>query len=198
MTWNPRWAGVDEVGRGALAGPVVAAAVAWRDGRPPACVDELDDSKKLTPAKRFRLAQALGSDPSVIWAVAWREPQTIDRSNILHASLEALAEAVAALHPPPLGVYVDGNQALRLPTLPQECVPRGDTQIKQIAAASILAKVLRDRWMAVLHQEYPAYGWDSNVGYGTRDHLEALARLGPSRHHRLSFAPCRQLRLLGV
>ena len=192
MNIDPWWAGTDEVGRGCLAGAVVAAAVVFR--REPADVAEYCDSKKLSPARRERIAASITANDHICWAVAWRDPAAIDASNILRASLAAMAEAVDKLDPPPTGVYVDGHQAI--PTdLPQEAVVGGDDRVPQIAAASILAKVFRDRWMTALAQSCPGYGWERNAGYGTPEHLDALARLGPTPHHRKSFGPVRQMRL---
>lgn len=182
------WAGTDEVGRGCLAGPVVAAAVAW--STTPAFASELRDSKKLAPHKRERLAIALLAEPGVRWALAWADVAEIDRWNILQASLRAMVDAVQALGPL-AGVWVDGNQRLPL-NLPQETVIGGDDKVPEIAAASILAKVFRDRWMACLSELHPGYGWERNRGYGSPDHLEALQRLGPSPQHRRSFAPVAQ------
>lgn len=184
----PVWAGTDEAGRGCLAGPVVAAAVAW--STPPTFARELRDSKKLAPRKRERLAVALVGEPGVRWALAWADVAEIDRRNILQASLRAMVDAVRAIGPL-AGVRVDGNQRLPL-DLPQETVIGGDDKIPEIAAASILAKVFRDRWMACLSEAHPGYGWERNRGYGSPDHMEALQRLGPSPQHRRSFAPVAQ------
>lgn len=190
------WAGVDEVGRGCLAGPVVAAAVAWRE-RPPDWANELRDSKKLSPARRTSLACRLVASDHVRWAIAWQNVAEIDRHNILQASLRAMTEAVGKLAPVP-GVYVDGNQRLPAASVPQETVVGGDDRVPQIAAASIVAKVFRDRWMTCLDREFPGYNWAHNRGYGTPDHVEALQRLGPSPLHRRSFAPVRQLGLFSL
>ncbi|RMF12844.1 MAG: ribonuclease HII [Candidatus Dadabacteria bacterium] len=192
MNIDPRWAGTDEVGRGCLAGPVVAAAVVFR--REPNDIAQYRDSKKLSAARRQQIAASIVRNEQIEWAIAWRDPEAIDATNILRASLAAMADAVARLSPPPDGVYVDGHQMI--PTsLPQQTVIGGDDRVPQIAAASILAKVFRDRWMAALASTCPGYGWERNAGYGTPEHMEALARLGPTPHHRKSFAPVRQMRL---
>lgn len=182
------WAGTDEVGRGCLAGPVVAAAVVW--STPPDCAPLLRDSKKLTPLRRQKLALALIEAPGLRWGLAWADPALIDRINILQASLRAMVEAVSSLGPL-AGVRVDGNQRLPL-AMPQEPVVGGDDRVPEIAAASILAKVFRDRWMACLADEFPGYGWERNRGYGSPDHMAALERLGPTPWHRRSFAPVAQ------
>ncbi len=195
MIGTAPWAGTDEVGRGCLAGPVVAAAVAWQT--PPAFAVQLRDSKKLSPLRREKLAVALLGESELRWALAWADPATIDRRNILQASLQAMVDAVSALGPL-AGVRVDGNQYLPI-DMPQETVIGGDDLVAEIAAASILAKVFRDRWMACLANEYPGYGWERNRGYGSAEHLAALDRLGPTPWHRRSFAPVAQrtLRLGG-
>ncbi|GFK94891.1 Ribonuclease HII [Fundidesulfovibrio magnetotacticus] len=181
-------AGVDEAGRGCLAGPVVAGAVIL-----PASFDlpGLTDSKKLTPARRARLegaikAQAAAWGLGVVWAAE------IDRINILQATYRAMARAVAALRAVPSGLEVDGNKTipphlLALPGLPQRAVVGGDALIPAISAASILAKTFRDRLMEHLDRKYPGYGLAGHKGYGTADHLAALVRLGPCRLHRLTF-----------
>lgn len=176
-------AGVDEAGRGCLAGPVVAAAVAL----PAGCeLPGLDDSKKLTPAGRDRLFDVL---PGVTLGigVGTCSPAEIDRLNILHATMEAMRRAVAALGSAPDRLLVDGN---RLPPdlpAPALAVVKGDAQSQCIAAASVVAKVTRDRLMADLDARFPAYGWGGNKGYPTRAHYAALATHGPCEHHRRSF-----------
>ncbi len=180
-----RVCGVDEAGRGPLAGPVVAAAVVLDARRVPA---GLADSKKLAPARRDELARALAMCAQV--GVGAASVAEIDRLNILQATLLAMRRAVAALPHPPDHALVDGNRLPDLPC-PASAIVRGDERIASIAAASIVAKVVRDRLMRLLARRYPAYRWESNKGYGTADHLAALARLGASRHHRLSFAPVR-------
>ncbi|KGE04490.1 ribonuclease HII [Pseudohaliea rubra] len=181
-------AGVDEVGRGPLAGDVVAAAVILDPARP---IDGLADSKRLSPGRREQLAGAI-LERALAWAVGRASVEEIDRLNILQASLLAMVRAVDALGTTPGHVLVDGN---RLPHWPYraEAVVGGDGLHAEIAAASILAKVTRDRELAALADRYPGYGFDRHKGYPTREHLDALARLGPSPVHRRSFGPVRRL-----
>ncbi len=177
--------GVDEVGRGPLAGPVVAAAVILDAARIPS---GLDDSKKLKAARREVLFKELSASADIgIGAASARE---IDHLNILGATMLAMRRAVLALPVPPAMALVDGNRAPDLPC-PVETVVKGDGRSLSIAAASIIAKVTRDRAMHALHHRYPAYGWDSNAGYPTPAHLSALEQHGPCPHHRRSFAPVR-------
>ncbi len=177
-------AGVDEVGRGCLAGPVVAAAVVLAPDR---YVPGIADSKVLTAADRERLFGAIVR-AAVAWSVAAVEADEIDRLNIHQASLRAMRLAVTALEPLPGFVLVDG---FRIPDLvmPQRPVPGGDRRSTAIAAASILAKVTRDRVMCDLHAHDPRYGFDRHKGYATRDHLDAVARFGYSPVHRRTFRP---------
>ncbi|HUC73932.1 MAG TPA: ribonuclease HII [Vicinamibacterales bacterium] len=177
-------AGVDEVGRGCLAGPVVAGAVVLHPERhiPGVC-----DSKLVPSAERDRLYDRICAD-AVAWAVAAANPDEIDRINIHQASLRAMQRAVLALCPLPDIVLVD---AFRVPGLPmaQRGVPHGDRRCSAIAAASIVAKVTRDRMMEELHGRDPRYGFDRHKGYATADHLDAVARFGYSQEHRRSFRP---------
>jgi ribonuclease HII len=177
-------AGADEVGRGCLAGPVVAGAVVLDPGRH---VPGLADSKLLSAARREALDEAIRG-AAVAWAVAEIGPADIDRLNIGRASLEAMRRAVMALVPLPSVVLVD---AFRIPGLPmaQRGIVHGDRQCAAIAAASIVAKVHRDRLMADLHQQDPRFGFDRHKGYATPDHLAAVARYGYSPAHRRSFRP---------
>ncbi len=179
-------AGVDEAGRGPLAGDVVAAAVILPAD---AALPGLADSKRLTASARERLAVAIRTH-ALAWAVGRASPAEIDVLNILHASLLAMRRAVEALHQSPQFVLVDGN---RCPQWPYACAPviGGDARVPAISAASILAKVCRDADLACLEQQYPGYGFAVHKGYPTPMHLEALARLGPSPVHRMSFAPVR-------
>jgi len=172
-------AGVDEVGRGPLAGPVVAAAVILDRRRVPRGID---DSKKLTREMREELALKLRAGPHVI-AVVVASVAEIDVLNILNATFLAMRRAVLRLGPQPGLVLVDGNRAPPL-HLPVRTIVGGDGVSLSIAAASIIAKVVRDRAMARLAQRYPGFGWHSNVGYGVPLHREAIATLGPTRHHR--------------
>lgn len=186
--------GIDEAGRGPLAGPVVAAAVVLdRQRFPPMLRRELDDSKALAAALRERCYQALrhcvgrGAARIGIGAASVRE---IDGVNILQASLLAMARAVTALAVTPDIALVDGTIAPPV-ACPVRTIIKGDSQSFSIAAASVVAKVTRDRIMHALSARYPGYGWETNVGYATREHSEAIARLGPTPHHRRSFAPVR-------
>ena len=176
-------AGCDEAGRGPLAGPVVAAAVVLDPDRIP---KGIDDSKRLTAEKREELFEKICVTSA--YAVAIASPARIDRDNILRASLWALARAVRALPEMPKHVFVDGRDRLALPC-DCDAVIGGDGMVVSIAAASIIAKVTRDRLMAALAQECPGYGFEQHKGYSVPDHLEALDRLGPSIHHRSFFAP---------
>jgi ribonuclease HII len=177
-------AGVDEVGRGCLAGPVVAAAVALRAEE---YVAGVADSKVLVAAERERLFDKI-TDAAVAWHVAVVSPEEIDRINIHRASLKAMREAVLALTPLPGFVLVDAFRIPELP-IPQRPIIGGDRRSTAIAAASILAKVTRDRIMAELHEADPRYGFDRHKGYATRAHLDAVASFGYSTVHRRSFRP---------
>ncbi len=179
--------GVDEAGRGPLAGPVVAAAVILERRRIPR---GLDDSKKLTAAKRAALYGKILTDAVV--GVGQASVEEIDRLNIRRATHLAMARAVSALATAPAFALVDGNDAPAL-ICPCETLIGGDGLSVSIAAASIVAKVTRDRMMAALHDAHPDYGWDRNMGYGTAAHLAALNRLGPCVHHRRSFAPIHKM-----
>src|SRR5262244_2394665 len=176
-------AGCDEAGRGPLAGPVVAAAVILDPKRVPR---GLDDSKKLDPETREKLYAKICADAEV--AVAFAPPARIDRDNILRASLWALARAVAALPVKPRLVFVDGRDRIDA-GCDCQAVISGDAIIASIAAASIVAKVTRDRLMTRLGVLYPGYGFENHKGYSVPEHFAALARLGPTIHHRRSFAP---------
>ena len=176
-------AGCDEAGRGPLAGPVVAAAVVLDPKRIP---KGIDDSKRLTAEQREELFEKICATASV--AVVSASTARIDRDNILRASLWALARAVHALPDMPQHVFVDGRDRLAT-ACDCEAVIGGDGLIMSIAAASIIAKVTRDRLMCALAQDCPGYGFESHKGYGVPEHLEALHRLGPTVHHRRLFAP---------
>ncbi|MGG5823674.1 ribonuclease HII [Falsiroseomonas sp. HW251] len=192
-----RVAGLDEAGRGPLAGPVMAAAVVFVARPPRALARLLDDSKKLSPAKRdaaFDAILAARREGRLEFGVAAASATEIGRINILRASQLAMARALARLGPVELAL-VDGNQAPALPC-PVRCVVGGDAECFSIAAASILAKVTRDRAMARLDARWPGYGFASHQGYATAMHREALAKLGPTPHHRRGFAPVDQLCLL--
>ncbi|MET0277726.1 MAG: ribonuclease HII [Pseudorhodoplanes sp.] len=176
-------AGCDEAGRGPLAGPVVAAAVVLDPDRIPR---GLNDSKKLTPEVREQLYARICATAEV--GVAFASPTRIDRDNILRASLWALAQAVAALPCRPKLVFVDGRDRIAVPC---ECqaVISGDALVLSIAAASIVAKVTRDRLMKEIGAAHPGYGFERHMGYCVPEHFEALNRLGPTIHHRQSFSP---------
>lgn len=181
-------AGVDEVGRGPLAGPVVAAAVILHPERP---ITGLADSKKLSEKRRERLAHEIRGN-ALCWALGRAEVEEIDRLNILHASLLAMKRAVEALSTRPGHALIDGN---RCPDLPcsAEAIIGGDASEPSISAASILAKVTRDREMVLLDQQYPGYGLARHKGYPTRLHVAALQELGVSPIHRRSFGPLKRL-----
>ena len=180
--------GVDEAGRGPLAGPVVAAAVILDPAQP---IAGLNDSKKLSARKRDALAIEI-REKSLAWAVAEASLEEIDRLNILHASMLAMQRAVAALPVAPTAALIDGNRCPQLP-MPAEAVVQGDGKIASIAAASILAKTVRDAGMLLLHAQWPQYGFDRHMGYPTPVHLAALAEHGVSPVHRRSFGPVRKL-----
>ncbi len=184
-------AGVDEVGRGPLAGPVVVAAVIL-----PLPPEEfslpVNDSKKLTERRRTQLAEALKADSRVRYAIVQRSPEQIDKMNILRATQDAMREAVTRLgEPAPVAALVDGLAFQPFP-IPATFLVKGDARSASIAAASILAKTFRDALMEEMEDKYPGYGFAKNKGYGTAEHLEALNRLGPCPIHRRSFAPVAQ------
>lgn len=184
-------AGCDEAGRGPLAGPVVAAAVVLDPKRIP---KGLDDSKRLTANQREELFERICATAS--FAVAFASPARIDRDNIWRASLWALSRAVHALPERPKHVLVDGRGRIALPDKCHcDAVIGGDGMVVSIAAASIVAKVTRDRLMCQLAQDCPGYGFENHKGYSVPEHLDALNRLGPSRHHRALFAPVVAARL---
>lgn len=186
-----RIAGVDEAGRGPLAGPVAAAAVILPGGYQLA---GLDDSKKLSARRRELLFEEITGDPSISWAVATASVEEIDSLNILRATHLAMRRAVTALAPPPAHCLIDGLPVRDFP-FPHDAVVKGDGKSLSIAAASILAKVTRDRIMRDLDAEHPAFGFARHQGYGTKAHLDALRTHGPCRHHRRSFQPVAQLAL---
>jgi len=177
-------AGVDEAGRGPLVGAVVAAAVILDPSRP---IQGLRDSKKLSEKRRGQLFQEI-TGQSLSWAIALASPAEIDQLNILQASLLAMKRAVEALGVQPEIALVDGNQRPRL-SCRVEAIVKGDSKVAAISAASILAKVERDRQMRVLHETYPLYGFDQHKGYPTAAHLALLQQHGPCPEHRRSFAP---------
>jgi ribonuclease HII len=187
----PIVAGIDEAGRGPLAGPVAAAAVILPTDF--SCVG-LDDSKKITAARRERLYEILTTDPRIFWSVATADREEIDHLNILKATHLAMRRAAEGLIPSPAHCLIDGLPVKNFP-LPHDGIVKGDGLSLSIAAASIIAKVTRDRIMRELDLEFPQYGFAKHQGYGTKAHLEALRIHGPCRHHRRSFQPVAQLSL---
>jgi len=190
--WQPQTpaagiAGVDEAGRGPLAGPVVVAAVILHPDRP---IDGLRDSKKVDAARRESLYERI-REYAVAWSAVAVSAAEIDRLNILQATLVGMQRAVEGLLPAPRLALVDGNRAPSLACAVQTLVG-GDGLEPAISAASIVAKVTRDRFMVELHDQFPGYGFDRHKGYPTADHLERLAELGPCVQHRRSFAPVRE------
>ncbi len=189
-----RVAGADEAGRGPLAGPVVAAVVClpvdWITGGLPRKLQGLNDSKQLTAEKRERFFDFLVTNQAVSHAIAIVDSDVIDAINILQASLRAMNDAFLQLTPVPDHTHVDGPHIFSTRG-PQTSLIDGDARSFSIAAASVLAKVTRDRLMAKLDEEFPGYGFREHKGYSTPQHLEALSRLGPCRIHRKSFSPCR-------
>ncbi|OWK74716.1 ribonuclease HII [Flavobacteriaceae bacterium JJC] len=183
--WSEEYieAGCDEVGRGCLCGPVVAAAV---------IIDEtfvqnlVDDSKKLTLKTRLYLDEYIKSNVKE-YAVAELSPQYIDEHNILNASIHAMHLALDQLKVRPELILVDGNRFHPYPSIPHHCIVKGDEKLLSIAAASVLAKNYRDQLMIKLHEEFPQYGWSTNMGYATKMHRDALNEFGPTVHHRKSF-----------
>jgi ribonuclease HII len=183
-----RVAGVDEAGRGPLAGPVVAAAVILHPDRP---IAGLQDSKLLSASRREVLYERI-CDRALAWATGSASVAEIDRINILQATMLAMQRAVAALEPAAERALVDGNRCPAL-ACPVKAIVRGDSLVKAISAASILAKVTRDREMLLLDEDYPGYGFASHKGYPSKAHLEALERLGILPVHRLTFGPVRRI-----
>ncbi|KEA53113.1 MULTISPECIES: ribonuclease HII [Mangrovibacter] len=186
-----RVAGVDEVGRGPLVGAVVTAAVILDPARP---ISGLADSKKLSEKRRLSLYDEI-VDKALAWSLGRAEPAEIDSLNILHATMLAMQRAVAGLSISPEYVLIDGNRCPVLP-VPSMAVVKGDSLVAEISAASILAKVTRDKEMVELDLQYPEYGFAQHKGYPTAYHLEKLAALGATEHHRRSFAPVK--RALGL
>ncbi|PPE57574.1 ribonuclease HII [Pectobacterium brasiliense] len=184
-------AGVDEVGRGPLVGAVVTAAVILDPTRP---IVGLADSKKLSEKRRLSLYDEI-KEKALVWSLGRAEPEEIDQLNILHATMLAMQRAVAGLAVVPDFVLIDGNRCPALP-MPAQAIVKGDSRVAEISAASIMAKVTRDREMVELDQRFPAYGFAQHKGYPTAFHLEKLAALGATEFHRRSFAPVR--RALGL
>lgn len=186
LDWDPVGlrAGVDEAGRGPLAGPVVAAAVILDDSKR---ILGLNDSKQLTALQRDRLYDKI-REKALCCAVGVASVQEIDEMNIYHATMLAMKRAVEGLRLKPVKVLVDGNALPKLEIL-SEAIVGGDAKVKSISAASIIAKVTRDRMLQELHEQFPIYGFAAHKGYSTPEHLEALRLHGPCVHHRRHFAP---------
>ncbi len=184
--WNEgfqRVMGLDEVGRGCLAGPVVAAGVILD---PDAEIPGIADSKTLKAARRREIAGHI-KEKSICWTIALCDREEIDTLNILKASLRAMEKCVNQTDPPPDYLLIDGNREIPSLFMPSLTVIKGDSLSYSIGAASILAKVYRDEYMTVLHREYPEFGWDRNVGYPTISHYEALSKFGITPYHRTTF-----------
>ena len=186
-------AGVDEVGRGSLAGPVTAAAVILN---PDIKIEGLKDSKALSQKKREELEPII-KENAVSWSVASLDREEIDRTNILKASLKCMQEAVEGLDITPEKVLVDGENPLEI-DIPCEAIINGDKKVQSIMAASILAKVNRDRYMESLENKYPGYRFEKNKGYGTEAHLLSLDLLGPCQEHRITFSPVKKVIQAGL
>lgn len=185
--------GVDEAGRGPLAGPVYAAAVVLDPARP---IGGLADSKKLSEKKRDLLAPEI-REKALAWCVAFATVEEIDSLNILAATMLAMQRAVAGLQLRPDMAQIDGNRCPKL-DIPAEAIVKGDSKIPAISAASILAKVARDEHVLSLHEAYPQYGLASHKGYGTEEHIDALRKHGPAPFHRKSFAPVKAFLTAGA
>jgi len=183
-----RVAGVDEAGRGPLAGPVIAAAVILDPARP---VSGLRDSKQLSAGRRECLYEEITA-AALAWATGRAEAEEIDRINILQATLLAMQRAIDALHPAAEHVLVDGNRCPRL-SIPAQAIVKGDSRVAVISAASIIAKVTRDREMIELDRQFPGYGLAQHKGYPSKAHMEALEQLGVTPQHRRSYAPVRRI-----
>lgn len=183
--WNEgykRVMGLDEVGRGCLSGPVVAAGVIFEPGTH---IPEIMDSKQLSMEEREMLFEVIKEEADH-WVIKWCTPEEIDRLNILWASIKAMEKCSRADGADPDYLLVDGNR-FGSTIYPHTCVIKGDDRSMSIAAASILAKVYRDRWMRDLHNDFPHFGWDTNVGYPTKKHYKGLKKYGITEHHRRSF-----------
>ena len=180
---SPAEAGTDEAGRGCLAGPVTAAAIILK---PNFTNKTINDSKLLSERQRLQL-QPILKEAALAYAVAHVFPETIDKINILNASIKAMHMALEQLNSTPEHIMVDGNRFTAFKQIPHTCVVKGDSKYLHIAAASVLAKTARDAYMEEIHREYPMYHWNKNKGYPTAAHREALRQYGPCEHHRKSF-----------
>lgn len=176
-------AGCDEAGRGCLSGPVVAAAVILDQE---SCIKGLNDSKKLNEKKRQELRFEI-EEKALSYAVALVEPKKIDEINILNASILAMHLAIEKLTVIPEWLLIDGNRFHPYRQIPYNCIIKGDGKFQSIAAASILAKTYRDEIMLSLHEKFPQYGWNKNMGYPTKEHRSAIEQYGTTQHHRMSF-----------
>ncbi len=176
-------AGCDEAGRGALAGPVFAAAIILPKGF---AHPMLDDSKKLTAKQREKLRRIIEQE-ALAWAVASLSAAEIDRLNILRASITAMHNAISQLSTTPSFLLIDGNRFCKYKNIPHQCIVKGDGKYAPIAAASILAKTHRDEYMKRIAAEYPQYGWDKNMAYPTAAHREAIRKFGTTPYHRMSY-----------
>jgi ribonuclease HII len=183
-------AGVDEVGRGPLAGPVVAAAVVFPQD---VSLDQVTDSKRLTPQKREELFDLIFQNALQI-GIAEVDQGTIDKLNILNASLKAMHEAIGALKKQPDVILIDGNQKIPNLRIPQITIIKGDSLSLSVAAASIIAKVTRDRLMLSYHRKYPGFCFNQNKGYATKSHIQALREHGPCEIHRMTFRSVKMLK----
>ncbi len=190
---SPLIAGVDEVGRGPLVGAVVTAAVILDPNNP---IEGLADSKKLTDKKRALLCEEI-KEKALAWSLGRAEPHEIDELNILGATMLAMERAVQGLAITPSYVLIDGNKIPKGINQPCEAIVKGDMRVKEISAASILAKVTRDQEMAELDEKYPAYGFAKHKGYPTKAHMDALLQYGAIDQHRKSFKPVKQVLAIG-
>jgi ribonuclease HII len=179
-------AGVDEAGRGCLAGPVFAGAVIFKRRIGRQLRLELDDSKKLTACRRYELRAVIERE-ALCWAIGMADQHEVDALNILNASYLAMHRAIAQLQPQPVLLLIDGNRFRPFQGIAHQCIIRGDALYLSVAAASVLAKTYRDDYMLARHLEYPHYHWDTNKGYPTALHRQAIATHGMSPHHRRSF-----------
>lgn len=184
-------AGVDEAGRGPLAGPVVAAAVIIPENKK--IPEKIQDSKKMSEKDREEMYQYIINE--YIYGIGIVSEKVIDKINILQATFQAMAEAVTNLKVKPKKCLIDGNQRNHLIKIPQETIVKGDQKVKQISAASIIAKVTRDRIMVKFHKNFPEYNFIQNKGYGTQEHIEAILKYGYSKVHRKSFSVYQEQRL---
>ena len=176
-------AGCDEVGRGCLAGPVVAEAVILL---PRLKHEHLVDSKKLSAHRRVQMSELI-KEKAIAWAIAELGPREIDEINILNASFKAMENAIKKLGIAPEHLLIDGNRFRTSLSIPFDCIVKGDAKVASIAAASILAKTFRDERMSHLHNDFPMYGWNTNMGYPTKAHREGIRQFGITPHHRQSF-----------